>query len=162
MTKQSCATALVTMVGAAVFAVSLPAAPVHAEDGALTKAWNSTRQGTEKAWDKTKTGTSEAWDKTKEGTSKTWHKTRADTDKVWDKTKTDTDKAWDKTKSGTEKAWDKTKSGTEKTWDKTKTGTTDAAHDVGKWGERTGQKIGNTSTAVGHDIRNGFTDDNKK
>ena len=129
MTKQSFATALMTMVGAAVFAVSLPAAPVHAEEGTLTKAWNSTRQGTEKAWDKTKSGTTEAWDKTKEGTTE---------------------------------AWDKTKSGTEKAWDKTKTGTTDAAHDVGKWGERTGQKIGNTSTAVGHDIRNGFTDDDKK
>jgi hypothetical protein len=140
MTKQSFATALMTMVGAAVFAVSLPAAPVHAEEGTLTKAWNSTRQGTEKAWDKTKAGTDKAWDKTKAGT----------------------DKVWDKTKSGTEKAWDKTKSGTEKAWDKTKTGTTDAAHDVGKWGERTGQKIGNTSTAVGHDIRNGFTDDDKK
>lgn len=151
MTKQSFATALMTMVGAAVFAVSLPAAPVHAEDGALTKAWNSTRQGTEKAWDKTKSGTTEAWDKTKEGTTE-----------AWDKTKAGTDKAWDKTKSGTEKVWDKTKSGTEKAWDKTKTGTTDAAHDVGKWGERTGQKIGNTSTAVGHDIRNGFTDDDKK
>ncbi|MDE7548827.1 endoglucanase [Acetobacter fabarum] len=140
MTKQSFATALMTMVGAAVFAVSLPAAPVHAEEGALTKAWNSTRQGTEKAWDKTKTGT----------------------DRAWDKTKVDTDKVWDKTRTGTEKVWDKTKSGTEKAWDKTKTGTTDAAHDVGRWGERTGQKIGNTSTAVGHDIRNGFTDDDKK
>lgn len=130
MTKQSFATALMTMVGAAVFAVSLPAAQGHAEEpGALTKAWDSTREGTEKAWDKTKTGTTEAWDKTK---------------------------------SGTEKAWDKTRTGSAKVWDKTKSGTTDAAHDVGNWGERTGQKIGKTSTAVGHDIHNGFTDDDKK
>ncbi|WP_338332660.1 endoglucanase [Acetobacter sp. LMG 32666] len=141
MTRQSFATALMTMVGAAVFAVSLPAAPAHAEEpGALTKAWDSTRQGTEKAWDKTKSGTSEAWDKTKTGTSE----------------------AWDKTKAGSAKVWDKTKSGTEKAWDKTKTGTTDAAHDVSNWGERTGQKIGNTSSAVAHDIHNGFTDDDKK
>ncbi|MCP1214131.1 endoglucanase [Acetobacter okinawensis] len=151
MTKQSFATALMTMVGAAVFAVSLPAAPVHAEEqGALTKAWDSTRQGTEKAWDKTKSGTTEAWDKTKAGT-----------EKAWDKTAAGADKTWDKTKSGSAKVWDKTKSGTTEAWDKTKTGTTDAAHDVGKWGERTGQKIGNTSTAIGHDIHNGFSDDKK-
>ncbi len=119
MTRQSFATALMTMVGAAVFAVSLPAAPAHAEEqGTLTKAWDSTRQGTEKAWDKTKSGTSEAWDKTKSGSAKVW--------------------------------------------DKTKTGTTSAAHDVGNWGERTGQKIGSTSTAVGHDIHNGLTGDDKK
>jgi hypothetical protein len=127
-----------TMIGAAVFALSLPPASAHAED-AVGKAWDSTKAGSEKAWDKTKSGSEKTWDKTKSGT----------------------EKAWDKTKSGSEKAWDKTKSGSEKAWDKTENATTGAAHDVGKWGDKTGKKIDHAGEAVGKDIGSVFSSKDK-
>ncbi|MFT8333921.1 MAG: endoglucanase, partial [Acetobacter malorum] len=66
--------ALTTMLGAAAFTLSLPAA--HAEEqGPVNRAWNNTRQATDTAWDKTKNGSEKAWDKTKEGTNNAWDKT---------------------------------------------------------------------------------------
>ncbi|MFT9161145.1 MAG: endoglucanase, partial [Acetobacter sp.] len=90
MTRQLFSSAVLTMMGAAVFACSLPAA--HAQ----TTVQPNTQQGV---------------------LGQAWQQTRSDTSAAWDKTKAGTEKAWDKTRNGSETAWDKTKSGTEKAWD---------------------------------------------
>ena len=67
--------ALTTMLGAAAFTLSLPAA--HAEEqGPVNRAWNSTRQATDTAWDKTKNGSEKAWDKTKKHNNNSRHNTK--------------------------------------------------------------------------------------
>lgn len=58
MSHNSFRTAATTLLGAAMFALSLPCA--HAEEGMLGRAWDNTRQGTEHAWNKTKEGTENA------------------------------------------------------------------------------------------------------
>lgn len=87
-------TVVATMFGAAVTVVSVAHVQAQTqpqqEPGALTRAWNATKNGTDKAWDATSKGA----------------------DKAWDKTKSVSEKGWNATKHGTEKGWNATKNGT--------------------------------------------------
>ena len=78
-------TVVATMFGAAVTVVSVAHVQAQTqpqqEPGALTRAWNATKNGTDKAWDATKHGTEKGWNATSRGADKAWDKTKSVSEK---------------------------------------------------------------------------------